>query len=128
MSYRLVLGRRLYVNPRQAISAALADAVVDRDRRVCQLCGRAVEEDEVIHLHHKQAVNKDGPSTFENLCVTHGYCNQRVGTKDWEVARPLAKAEGARWREAWLANKAAREVDNKRRLRVFKKTGKWIPK
>jgi hypothetical protein len=67
-----------YPKHRQSVSPRIRRLVIERDGHVCQLCGGAVEPDD-IHLDHIQPYSLGGPTTVENLRVTHSRCNIKRG-------------------------------------------------
>jgi len=44
----------------------------------CHICGKKVRRDR-IQLDHLIPLSKGGPHTYENLAVSHPYCNQSRG-------------------------------------------------
>lgn len=63
---------------RDAVPRWLRRAVIERDGLICQLCFRAVAPNDV-HLDHIRAWSLGGPTTLDNLQVTHSRCNTRKG-------------------------------------------------
>jgi 5-methylcytosine-specific restriction endonuclease McrA len=54
--------------------------IIERDGYVCGICGGDVDLDDV-DIDHITPVNHGGPSTPENLRVTHSSCNRRRGNR-----------------------------------------------
>lgn len=78
-----VLQRRRVAGERaRAWRSGLRNLVIARDGYVCGICGGDVHPDDV-HLDHIQPVSKGGPTTFENLRVTHSFCNISRGNREW---------------------------------------------
>jgi hypothetical protein len=65
---------------RPSIPTATRAAVIARDGLVCQLCGGDVEPGD-MHLDHIEPYSKGGPTTVDNLQVTHSVCNMRKGAR-----------------------------------------------
>ena len=59
---------------RRLVPTTVRHTVILRDGLVCQICGDAVDEDDV-HLDHIDPVARGGRSTADNLRVTHSKCN-----------------------------------------------------
>lgn len=55
-------------------------AVIERDGLVCKLCQLAVDAGDV-HLDHIVPFSLGGPTTVDNLRVTHAVCNLRRGNR-----------------------------------------------
>lgn len=69
------------VRERQAARAkahALRSKIIERDGLVCRICGREVDPADV-HVDHAIPLARGGPSTPENLRVTHRRCNLLKG-------------------------------------------------
>lgn len=67
----------------------LRAAVIARDGLVCGLCSGAVSPEDV-QLDHIIPRSKGGPTTLENLRVTHSLCNNRRGNReDWTPEEAL---------------------------------------
>jgi hypothetical protein len=58
----------------------LRSRVIARDGLICQICGGAVSLGD-IHLDHIVPRSKGGPTTYENLRVTHSRCNRKRGNR-----------------------------------------------
>lgn len=71
---------------REHVSAAVRASVMQRDGRVCQLCGGDIPEGDALHLDHRIPVSHGGLSTVENLQVTHALCNLRKGANSVDGA------------------------------------------
>jgi 5-methylcytosine-specific restriction endonuclease McrA len=54
--------------------------VIDRDGYLCGICGGDVEPTDV-HLDHIYPYSLGGPTTFNNLRVTHSRCNVKKGAR-----------------------------------------------
>jgi len=52
--------------------------IIERDKSTCHICGKKVRRDR-IQLDHLIPLSKGGPHTYENLAVSHPYCNQSRG-------------------------------------------------
>ena len=53
-------------------------AVRERDKDTCYLCGLPVDVSD-MHFDHVVPVSRGGRHQFDNLRVTHSWCNQRKG-------------------------------------------------
>jgi len=65
---------------REWMPSYLREAVIARDGLVCRLCGDPVERTD-IHLDHIVPFSLGGPTTVDNLQVTHSTCNVRKGAR-----------------------------------------------
>jgi hypothetical protein len=65
---------------RGGIPPEIRRAVINRDGHVCGICGSAVEPTDV-HLDHVIPYSRGGPTTAENLRVTHSKCNLQRGNR-----------------------------------------------
>jgi 5-methylcytosine-specific restriction endonuclease McrA len=65
---------------RERIHPVIREAVIRRDGYVCGICGGDVEPTD-IHLDHVIPYSHGGPTTVENLRVTHSRCNIRRGNR-----------------------------------------------
>jgi 5-methylcytosine-specific restriction endonuclease McrA len=63
---------------RPSIPRRIREEVLARDGLICGICRGAVEAADV-HLDHIEPWSRGGPSTLENLRVTHSLCNIRRG-------------------------------------------------
>lgn len=77
-----VVRRRQNAERTKANRGELRASVIARDGYVCGICGGDVEAGDV-HLDHIRPVSKGGPTTFDNLRVTHSFCNISRGNRDW---------------------------------------------
>lgn len=68
------------VDPRRRgrMDPIVRNAVIRRDGYVCGICSEPVEPNDV-HLDHIIPYSRGGPTTVENLRVTHSACNLRKG-------------------------------------------------
>lgn len=67
--------------PREPISRETRDAVIERDRGICQLCLRPITRTDAIHIDHIVPVSLGGDSLAVNLQLTHDTCNMRKGNR-----------------------------------------------
>jgi hypothetical protein len=75
-------GRLWRIRPdREPITPWVRRAVLERDGRVCQICGGEVLPSESLHLDHKVPVSRFGRSTVDNLQVAHALCNLKKGAR-----------------------------------------------
>ena len=55
------------------------DKIWKRDRGICYLCGRLIEQD--VHYDHVVPLSQGGAHSEDNLRVTHARCNLIKGKK-----------------------------------------------
>lgn len=66
-------------NVRQPIPARLRAEVIERDGRVCGICGGSIEGK--LHIDHIYPVARGGKTILENLQPAHPRCNMSKGSK-----------------------------------------------
>lgn len=78
-NYRERRRMRLYGSdaPAQKIDR---NKVIERDNAICHLCWMPCELED-IHLDHIVPVAKGGSHTYNNIAVSHSWCNQRKADK-----------------------------------------------
>jgi hypothetical protein len=64
---------------RPDISPRLRAFIIERDERVCGLCGEFVALDDVLHLDHILPWSLGGTHHPDNLQVSHAACNLKKG-------------------------------------------------
>ncbi len=72
--------RRRHVDQFASARRALRNNVIARDGYVCGLCGGPVDSTDV-DLDHIIPASKGGPTTLDNLRVTHSRCNRARGNR-----------------------------------------------
>lgn len=65
---------------RERIRPLIRAAVIKRDGYNCGICGGKVAPNDV-HLDHITPYSRGGPTTIDNLRVTHAHCNLRRGAR-----------------------------------------------
>lgn len=77
---------KTYSAKRRALKLSTQVEVVDyatiygRDEGICHLCGQFVEVGDV-HMDHVIPLSKGGTHTYDNIKVSHSWCNLRKGAK-----------------------------------------------
>lgn len=78
----MVAVSRLVVSAsRVSLPKGLRDYVIDRDARMCGICGRYVAPDEALDIDHIHPVALGGTDAPDNLQVSHASCNRSKGAR-----------------------------------------------
>lgn len=66
---------------RDSVPPWMREAVVERDRGICQLCFAVVGPNDAIHIDHELPVSLGGRTLLANLQLAHAICNMRKGNR-----------------------------------------------
>ena len=66
---------------RRSIPKSIREAVIARDKRVCNYCGKSGLYKTNLQLDHKLPVTRGGEDTLDNLMVSCKVCNRLKGSK-----------------------------------------------
>jgi len=66
---------------RGSIAAWLRESVILRDLGVCQLCARAIGQEDDVHIDHVHPVSLGGATALGNLQLAHAACNLSKGNR-----------------------------------------------
>lgn len=67
-------------NQRKIVTQELRNKVIERDKSICQICGKNCSESE-IEIDHIKPISKGGKSVIQNLQVLCKKCNRRKSNK-----------------------------------------------
>lgn len=66
---------------RPYLSPVIRANVLERDGRVCGICGEEIAEGDELHIDHIKPLARGGSNDFDNLQPAHGSCNRRKGAR-----------------------------------------------